>query len=463
MNFKKFLTGLALVGLVGVAGLTSAYYPGNDGFDVPTYGNATLVNSLTVGGNAMITDDTVSGDYLNVNTTDDCTVGRININACVTNSVNPVVNVGGSLVGAAANNYHVFSDSRDVNLAAGTAANSYDCRGSGSGSATIDHFACFQASWNYNGTGTVNDYFALYTTGTITNASGHVVNGYGLYVAGSSPGLGTLDNSIGIYIAELNSSNTPYAIYQVGQDDIVRFDGDIGIGQDPVANHGMDIRSTHVLGTWLSGLWVNGATYPTVRLRATTADLWSGLGNNADGSLHFLVGGVGSTGTPVDAGGIYATGGLVLGVATSGDKGLGTINVATNIYKNNTAYTNPDYVFEHYFNNGRIVKFAKNDGAKEYRGLAPLKDVRIFVEKHNVLPRLFDAREKARKDKKAKGAIGLFDGGDAVLASIEEAYLYLFKHEARITQHDQEILALRKEITELQRQVKILSTPTVRK
>ena len=123
MNFKKFLTGLALVGLVGVAGLTSAYYPGNDGFDVPTYGNATLVNSLTVGGNAMITDDTVSGDYLNVNTTDDCTVGRININACVTNSVNPVVNVGGSLVGAAANNYHVFSDSRDVNLAAGTAAN----------------------------------------------------------------------------------------------------------------------------------------------------------------------------------------------------------------------------------------------------------------------------------------------------------------------------------------------------
>ena len=38
-------------------------------------------------------------------------------------------------------------------------------------------------------------------------------------------------------------------------------------------------------------------------------------------------------------------GGLVLGAATGGQKGLGSINLAADIYKNNTAFTNPDYVF----------------------------------------------------------------------------------------------------------------------
>jgi hypothetical protein len=445
---KKFL---AVGAVVAIALGAMAYYPGDDGFEVPSYGNATLVNSLTVGGNAMITDDTVSGDYLNLNTTDDCTVGRINIDACVTNSVNPVVNVGGNKVGASGQNYHVFSDSRDINLAAGTAANSYDCRGSVSGSATIDHFACFQASLNYNGTGTMNDYFGVYATGTITNASGHVVNGYGVYVAGSSPGLGTLDNSIGVYIAELtvSASGNEYSIYSAGADDTAYFNGNLGIGIEPEDGQRVVIRETSVLGGWLSGFWVRAASAPTMRIWETTNDKWAGLGSD-NGTLHFLVGAAGRTGSPVDAGYVGATGGLVLGAATSGDKGLGTINVATNIYKNNTAYTNPDYVFEHYFNKGKIVKFANKEGAKDYKGLKPLREVRNFVEKTHALPRIQEARDRAAKQNKSTG---LFDGGDALLASVEEAYLYLFKHDARIAQLEQENLSLRKDIEALKKVV----------
>lgn len=454
MTFKKFLTGLALVGLIGVAGLTSAYYPGDDGFEVPTYGNATLVNSLTVGGNSVITDDTASADYLNLNTADNCTVGRINIDGCVTNSVNPVVNVGGNLVGVAANNYHVFSDSRDVNLATGTAANSYDCRGTGSGSNNIDHFACFQAAWSYNGTGTMTDYFGVFSSGTITNAGGTITNGYAVYANPPSPGLGTLTNSYGVYIADSAGSVKQYSLYSAGTNDTAYFAGSVGIGVEPIANQQFTVRETSVAGTWQSGFWVQASNYATLRMWSTTSDLWAGLGTDA-GALYFLVNASTTTGTPTTAGYLGTTGGLVLGLATGGDLGLGTINVATNIYKNNTAYTNPDYIFEHYFN-GKIVKFAKNEGAKNYKGLRPLKEVRNFVEKNHVLPRVADARNASKN-----GKVGLFDGGDALLASIEEAYLYLFKHEARISQHDQEILALRREITELQRQVKILSTPTV--
>lgn len=37
--------------------------------------------------------------------------------------------------------------------------------------------------------------------------------------------------------------------------------------------------------------------------------------------------------------------GVQIGAPVGGDKGAGSLNVATDIYKNNTAYTNPDYVF----------------------------------------------------------------------------------------------------------------------
>lgn len=447
--FKKFLTGLALAGLIGVAGITSAYYPGDDGFDVPSYGNATLVNSLTVGGSTLINSTTASTDYVNVNTSDNCTTGRINIDGCATNSVNPIVNVSGTFTAPLGQNVHVYSSSRDVVLDTGMAANDYDCRGSVSGPNNIDHFACFQAAWAYNGTGTMTDFFGGYFSGTILNASGTVTNGYGIYVNGFSPGFGALVNGYGVYIADQGGSTSQYSIYSVGTNDIARFDGRIGIGADPAANRPLDVYGAASVGTWRSNIWASAIDYPSIRMYASNSNTWSGVGNNNDGALIFLVGASGGTGAPVaNVGYIGATGGLVLGSATGGDKGLGTINVATNIYKNNTAYTNPDYIFEHYFTN-KIVKFAKNEGAKTYKGLKPLKEVRNFVEKNHVLPRVMDARNAAKN-----GKVGLFDGGDALLASIEEAYLYLFKHDARIAQLEQENLQLRKDITAIQKALK---------
>jgi hypothetical protein len=119
----------------------------------------------------------------------------------------------------------------------------------------------------------------------------------------------------------------------------------------------------------------------------------------------------------------FLTGGLQLGAPTGGDKGAGTANFAGDIYKNNTAYANPDYVLEHWAT-GRIEKFAGNEGASTYKGLKPLSSVERFVRKNFVLPRIAEFRRKKER--------GLFAGADAMLASLEEAYLYIFDIERRL-------------------------------
>jgi hypothetical protein len=115
------------------------------------------------------------------------------------------------------------------------------------------------------------------------------------------------------------------------------------------------------------------------------------------------------------------TGGLQVGAPTGGAKGTGTINVAADIYKNNSAYTNPDYVLEHWAT-GEIVKHAHKHGAKDYRGLMPLAGVKNFARRNFHLPGF---------GPKAKH--GLFSGGDGLLASLEQAYLYIFQLEERLS------------------------------
>jgi hypothetical protein len=130
-------------------------------------------------------------------------------------------------------------------------------------------------------------------------------------------------------------------------------------------------------------------------------------------------------GNPITAGtsriSIGASGGLVVGAATGGDKGAGSVNAAADIYKNNTAYTNPDYVLEHWAT-GQIVKFAHKEGAADYDGLRPLPEVKEFVKVNLHLPRFGQNANH-----------GLFSGSDATLASLEEAYLYIFQLEERIS------------------------------
>jgi hypothetical protein len=117
-------------------------------------------------------------------------------------------------------------------------------------------------------------------------------------------------------------------------------------------------------------------------------------------------------------------GGIKVGSPAT-DPGVGSINVSGNIQKNGTAYTNPGYVFEDAFT-GAIERYADREGAGSYPGLQPLPAVEAFVREHWEFPHLY-ALGPTR---------GLFDGGDAILATLEEAYLYLFDHERRLTDHE---------------------------
>ena len=364
------------------------------------------------------------GSYLNVGSgAAGCSIAPINVGGCATNSVNPIVNITGTYDCPVAQNCHVYTSSRDINIKAGMAANDYDSRGTVVGSVAIDHFADFQAAANYNGTGTVDWWYMFFGTGT-NLTTGTVTNACGICISGFSPGFGTLINNYGIRVEDLAGTNQ-FGIYQVGTDDTNRLEGLTGMGVAPIAGQRLAIRETTSLGSWLAGFWVQAANFPTMRMWATTADKWSGLGTDA-GDLEFLVNASGSSGSPTVAGTIATNGGLVWGAATGGSQGAGTINVDTNIYKDGVAYTNPDYVFEHRYNKGKIVRFAKNEGAKEYKGLQDLEKVELFVRSNYTLPRVAEAR------KRGNGQLGLFDGGEALQASLEEGYLYIFEHERKI-------------------------------
>jgi hypothetical protein len=118
--------------------------------------------------------------------------------------------------------------------------------------------------------------------------------------------------------------------------------------------------------------------------------------------------------------------GLQVGAATGGNLGSGKINVAGDIYKNNTAYTNPDYVFEHWAT-GKVERFAKNDGAATYTGLMPLDDLQRYVREHYRFPLITD------------GPVGMFGRGDIALALTEQNTLYIFQLDARLRALEQTV------------------------
>lgn len=113
--------------------------------------------------------------------------------------------------------------------------------------------------------------------------------------------------------------------------------------------------------------------------------------------------------------------GLVMGNPTGGNKGVGTINCANDVYKNNSAYTNPDYVLEHAYT-GKVVKFAGNPGASEYTGRMNLDDLRTFTRSNLRLPGIGD------------GPTGAFRRADIALEKIEELTLHVLDLHDRIKQ-----------------------------
>lgn len=117
--------------------------------------------------------------------------------------------------------------------------------------------------------------------------------------------------------------------------------------------------------------------------------------------------------------------GILVGAATGGAKGASTINAAGDIYKNNSAYANPDYALEHWAT-GKIEKFKNNEGASSYTGILPLDELINYCRTNFDLPRV----KSIGSDE--TGGQGIFSRADAVLEKIEEAYLYIFQLHERI-------------------------------
>ncbi len=135
---------------------------------------------------------------------------------------------------------------------------------------------------------------------------------------------------------------------------------------------------------------------------------------DASGNI-FLGGGSTAAGTVT----YTAAGGLQIGAPTGGDLGSGKLNVAGGIYLNNTAYTNPDYVFEKHFT-GTIEKFADRPRAKDYRGRLAIDELERHVAANLRLPGIPDE------------PTDIFARGDIALEKIEEQALYIFELNARL-------------------------------
>lgn len=110
--------------------------------------------------------------------------------------------------------------------------------------------------------------------------------------------------------------------------------------------------------------------------------------------------------------------GLLIGNPTGGDQGAGTINAAGDIYKNSSAFTNPDYVFEKAYT-GQVDKFQNNAGALEYIN-------RSIDESEEI------CRNTFRLPGAADGAKGIFERSNWLLEKLEEAYLYIFDLNKRL-------------------------------
>lgn len=116
---------------------------------------------------------------------------------------------------------------------------------------------------------------------------------------------------------------------------------------------------------------------------------------------------------------LWTSGGFIVGTATGGYTGAGTINTAGDIYKNNSAFTNPDYAIEHWLT-GSIELFDDSPGAADYTGRLSLPDLKVYMQENYQLPRVSSAR-------------GMFERGDMVLEKIEEIFIHLIELDERIT------------------------------
>jgi len=88
------------------------------------------------------------------------------------------------------------------------------------------------------------------------------------------------------------------------------------------------------------------------------------------------------------------------------------IRTDADVWRGTTAYTNPDFVFEHYYDG--------ESGNPEYTGLMPLPELDKYLKKHRRLPGITDK------------PTGAFERLDIALEKIEQLTLYIIEQDKRI-------------------------------
>jgi hypothetical protein len=231
------------------------------------------------------------------------------------------------------------------------------------------------------------------------DASGHV--GIGNTAPGSrlTVGDGSQDDAFPVVIDSFNSNPITE----------LRMSRWVGAFRGPILAFGArttdGVATSHVAR--IGGFKENGTQGDT------TGNLRFYVNNGTDLDTAMTIDGARNVGIGITTPGsaLHVNGGVQVGTPTGGDKGAGSINVSGDIYKNGTAFTNPDYVFEHHFNGSTQA---------DYAGPVPLAQLEDTLKTHGQLPGV------GREPK------GIFGRQDVLLEKLEEAYLYIIELTKRV-------------------------------
>lgn len=276
-------------------------------------------------------------------------------------------------------------------------------------------------------------------TGAAQTSTVHATDGTGTNVAGDHlalrPGLATgsaATGNIDFYTAVAGGSGTTLQTARLfGRFDTVNGQLHItGNGNIPTGFTGKGIVINHDGSNVAYCALVNADTNASVLSLSVTGTPECAISGNRTGSgtyppISFYT-------SAAKQWTLFANGGW--GGNGNASQGAGTINLDS-IYKNNTAYNNPDFVLEHYFTgkverfltriNGKTQEREPRPGAAEYQGLRSLAEVESFAREHFYLPQLDLLK---LHDAPACG----FDMADMSLLLHEEEFLHLRKLEKRM-------------------------------
>ena len=121
--------------------------------------------------------------------------------------------------------------------------------------------------------------------------------------------------------------------------------------------------------------------------------------------------------------------GIQVGAPTGGAKGVGTANFAADIYKNNTAYSNPHGGFEYAYT-GKVEKYADRMAAMGLPNYHPLtlSELENYTRENFHFPYLGDEER-----------VGVFGGGERLLLITEELAVHLFRLAHRLEELEKRV------------------------